>query len=46
MSLSLKNTFLQDEFEKIAIALVLVIDHYHINGLNIFWDILYIILYV
>ena len=34
--------FLQDVFQMTAIVLVSVINHYHINGLHLFWDILYI----
>ena len=30
--------FLQDIFQMTAIALVSVINHYHINGLQLFWD--------
>ena len=33
---SSKDTFLQDVFQMTAIALVSVINHYHINGLHIF----------
>ena len=33
--------FLQDVFQMTAITLVPVINHYHINGLHLFWDILY-----
>ena len=33
--------FLQDVFQKNATALVSVINHYHINGLHLFWDTLY-----
>ena len=34
--------FLQDVFQMTAIALVSVINHDHINELNLFWDTLYI----
>ena len=34
--------FLHDRFQMTAIALVSVINHYHINGLHLFWDTLYI----
>ena len=34
--------FLQDMFEMATIAFVSVINHYHINGLHLFWDTLYI----
>ena len=34
--------FLQDVFQMMAIVLVSVINHYHINGLHLFWDTLYI----
>ena len=34
--------FLLDVFQMTAIALVSVINHYHINGLHLFWDTLYI----
>ena len=33
---------LQDMFEMTAIALNLVIKHYHINGLHLFCDTLYV----
>ena len=39
---SSKDTFfLQDVFQMTTIALVSVINHYHINGLHLFWDTLY-----
>ena len=34
--------FLQDVFQMTAIALVSVINPYHINGLHLFWDTLYL----
>ena len=34
--------FLQDVFQMTAIALVSVINHYHINGLHLFLETLYI----
>ena len=34
--------FLQHKFQMTAIELVAVIKHYHINGLHLFWDNLYI----
>ena len=37
MSLAQRMHFLQD-----AIAFVLVINHYHTNGLHLFWDTLYL----
>ena len=33
--------FLQDMFQMSTIAFVSVINHYHINGLHLFWDTLY-----
>ena len=36
MSLAQRMYFLQNVFPMIAIALVSVIDHYHINGLHLF----------
>ena len=39
---SSKDTFLQDVFQMTVIALVTVINHYHINGLHLFWDTLYL----
>ena len=33
--------FFQDVFQMTAIVLVSVINHYHINGLHLFWDTLY-----
>ena len=38
--------FLQDVFQMTTIALISVINHYHINGLHLFWDILYIYIYI
>ena len=32
----LKGVFLQDMFQMTAIALVSLINHYHINGLHLF----------
>ena len=40
MSLAEKMYFLQDVFQMINTALVIVIN-YHINGVHLFWDILY-----
>ena len=40
-SLAQMMYFLQDVFQMSAIALVSVINHYHINGLHLFWDIQY-----
>ena len=40
--LAVRMHFLQDVFKMITIALVSVINQYHINGLHLFWDILYI----
>ena len=39
MSLAQRIYFLPDGFQMIAI--VLVINHYYINGLHLFWDTLY-----
>ena len=33
--------FLQDMFQMTTIVLVSVINHYHNNGLHLFWDTLY-----
>ena len=41
MSLTQRKHFLQDVFQMIAMALVSVINHYHINRLHLFWDTLY-----
>ena len=41
MSVAQRMPFLQDVFQMTAIAFVSVINHYHINGLPLFWDILY-----
>ena len=41
MSLAQRMHFLLDVFEMTAITLVSVINHYHINGLHLFWDNLY-----
>ena len=38
---SSKDAFLLDEFQMTAIALVTVINHYHINELHVFWGTLY-----
>ena len=44
MSLVQRMYFLQDMFQMRDIVLVSVINHYHSNGLHLFWDILYIII--
>ena len=41
MSLAQRMHFLQEVFQIITKAFVSVINHYHINGLHLFWDILY-----
>ena len=41
MSLAERIHFLQDVFQMTAIALVSVINHYHMNGLPLFRDTLY-----
>ena len=41
-SLAQRKHFSQDVFQMIAITLVLQFNHYHINGLHLFWDTLYI----
>ena len=41
MSLSQRIKFLQDLFQMTGIVLLSVINHYHINGLHLFWDTLY-----
>ena len=40
MSLAQRMDFLLDLFKRKVVALV--INHYHINGLHLFWDTLYI----
>ena len=42
MSLTERMHFLQDVFEMIAIVLVFVINQYHLNGLYLLWDTLYL----
>ena len=42
MSLAQRMHFLLDVFEMTAIELFSVINHYHINGLHLFWDALLI----
>ena len=42
MSLAQRMHFLLGVFQMTAIALVSVINHYHINGLHLFWDTLYV----
>ena len=42
MSLSQMGHFLLDIFQMTSIALVSVINHYHDNGLHLFWDTLYL----
>ena len=41
MSPAQRMHFLQDMFQMTAIVPVTVINHYHINGLHLFWDTLY-----
>ena len=41
MSLAQRMYFLLNTFRMTAIAVVSVINHYHINGLHLFWDTLY-----
>ena len=41
MPLAQRIHFLEDVFQMITIAPVSVINHYHINGLYLFWDTLY-----
>ena len=41
MSLAQRMHFLQDVFQMTAIALVTIINHYHINRLHLSWDTLY-----
>ena len=38
MSLAQRMHFLQDVFQITVIALVSVINHYHFNGMCLFWD--------
>ena len=42
MPLAERMHFLQDVFQTTAIALVSVINHYHINELHLFGDTLYL----
>ena len=44
MSLAQRVHFLQNMFQMTALTFVSVINKYHINGLHLFWDTLYIIL--
>ena len=39
MSPAQRMDFLSEGFQMTEIALVSVINHYHINGLHVFWDI-------
>ena len=41
MSLAKRMHFLQDVLQMTVIALVSVINNYHMNGLHLFWDTLY-----
>ena len=41
MSQAQRMHFLKDMFQITAVVLVSVINHYHINGLHLFWDTLY-----
>ena len=41
--ISLSQTFLLDVFQLTDIVLVLVINHYHMNGLHLFWDTQYLV---
>ena len=41
MSLAQRMHFLKNLFQMITIVLISVINHYHINGLHLFWDTLY-----
>ena len=43
MSLAERVHFLLDVFQMTASALVTVINYYHINGLDLFWDTLILI---
>ena len=40
-SLAQRMYFLQDMFQMTAIVFVSVVNHYHINGLHLFWDTLH-----
>ena len=42
MSLAQKMHFLLDVFQMSAVMLISVMNHYHIYGLHLFWDTLYI----
>ena len=46
MSVAQRVHFLEDEFQMTTIRLTLVINHYHINGLHLFRDTLYIYIYI
>ena len=41
-----KNAFFQDMFQMTTIAFVSVINHFHINGLHLFWPSQYIYIYI
>ena len=43
MSLAQRMYFLQNMFQMTGIVLVTEISHYHINGLHLFWDTVYIL---
>ena len=45
MSLAQRMHFLKEVFQMTAIILVSVINHYHINGLHLFWDTQYLKIY-
>ena len=42
MSQAQRVHFLQDVFQMTTITLVSIINHYHINGLHLFWDTQYV----
>ena len=42
MSLTQRMHFLEDVFQMTGIVLVSGINHFHINGLHLFWDTLYL----
>ena len=42
MSLAQRMHFLQDVFQMATIAQVSIINQYHIDGLRLFWDTLYL----
>ena len=46
MSLVERMYFLQEVFQMTTIALLSVINRYHINGLHLFWDTFYALFFL